>query len=68
VRVDGPVRCRAMLVRGEDRFGHFDLIEPAGGERDAEALALHQDATDRYRANYRIQVDRHQARFTGTAR
>jgi hypothetical protein len=26
VRVEGPVRCCAMLVRGEDRYGHFDLI------------------------------------------
>ena len=28
VRVEGPVRCCAMLVRGEDRYGHFDLIDP----------------------------------------
>ena len=63
VRVDGPVRCRAMLVRGEDRYGHFDLIEPPGGERDAAALAAHQDVSDRYRENYRLQVGRHEQRF-----
>jgi non-heme Fe2+,alpha-ketoglutarate-dependent halogenase len=63
VRVDGPVRCRAMLVRGEDRYGHFDLIEPTGQERDAAALAAHLDVSDRYRENYRIQVGRHEQRF-----
>jgi non-heme Fe2+,alpha-ketoglutarate-dependent halogenase len=63
VRLDGPVRCRAMLVRGEDRYGHFELIEPPGGERDAAALAAHQDVSDRYRENYRIQVGRHEQRF-----
>lgn len=68
VRVDGPARCRAMLVRGEDRYGHFDLVEPGGGERDAAAQAVHQDASDQYRENYRIQVGRrHEQRFTGSA-
>jgi non-haem Fe2+, alpha-ketoglutarate-dependent halogenase len=64
VRVDGPVRCNAMLVRGEDRFGHFDLVEPPSGERDAAAMALHQDVSDRYRENYRLQVDRHEQRWS----
>ena len=41
VRVDGSVRCRAMLVRGEDRYGHFDLYDPPTSERDAAALAVH---------------------------
>ncbi len=67
VRVDGPVRCRAILVRGEDRYGHFDLIEPSGGERDAEALRRHQIVSDRYRENYKIQVTKHEQRFAGTA-
>jgi len=67
VRLDSPVRCRAMLVRGEDRYGHFDLIEPPGHERDATALARHQEVSDRYRENYRIQVERHQQRFAGAA-
>jgi hypothetical protein len=59
VRVDGPVRCKAMLVRGEDRYGHFDLYDPPMAERDAAALATHQDVSDRYRENYREQVTRH---------
>src|SRR3984885_9680350 len=58
VRVDSPVRLKAMLVRGEDTCGHFDLIEPPSAERDAAALAVHQKVSDRYRENYRIQVTR----------
>ena len=63
VRVDGPVRCCAMLVRGEDTYGHFDLIDPPTAERDAAALAKHQLVSDRYRANYREQVVRHEQQF-----
>ena len=59
VRVDSPVRLCAMLVRGEDTYGHFDLIERPSAERDAAALAIHQRVSDRYRANYKIQVARH---------
>ncbi len=63
VRVNGPVRLNAMLVRGEDRYGHFDLIDPPAAERDAAALAVHQEVSDRYRNNYRIQVQRHEAAY-----
>ena len=63
VRVDGPVRCKAMLVRGEDKYGHFDLYDPPSVERDATALAMHQEVSDRYRENYRHQVTRHEAYF-----
>jgi hypothetical protein len=65
VRVDSPVRLCAMLVRGEDTYGHFDLIEPPKAERDAAALAVHQRVSDRYRENYRIQVERHVERHAG---
>ena len=63
VRVDGPVRCCAMLVRGEDTYGHFDLIDPPTAERDPAALAAHQRVSDRYRENYREQVRRHEQRY-----
>jgi non-haem Fe2+, alpha-ketoglutarate-dependent halogenase len=63
VRVDSPVRLNAMLVRGEDRYGHFDLIDPPVAERDAAALAVHQAVSDRYRENYGIQVERHERAF-----
>ena len=61
------IRLKAMLVRGEDAYGHFDLIEPAGAERDAAALAVHQDLSDRYRANYDVQVRRHAEQFPAAA-
>lgn len=67
VRVEGPVRCCAMLVRGEDKYGHFDLIEPPSVDRDAAALATHQRVSDRYRENYRFQVARHEQRYAGAA-
>ncbi len=63
VRVDSPVRLKAMLVRGEDRYGHFDLIDPPAAERDAAALAVHRAVSDSYRENYRIQVERHERTF-----
>jgi non-haem Fe2+, alpha-ketoglutarate-dependent halogenase len=63
VRVEGPVRCCAMLVRGEDTYGNFDLIEPPSAERDAAALAVHQLVSDRYRENYKIQVSRHEQQY-----
>jgi hypothetical protein len=67
VRVNGPVRLKAMLVRGEDRRGYWDLIEPPQAERDAAALAAHQAVSDAYRANYRVQVERHAQRFAAAA-
>jgi len=63
VRVNSPVRLKAMLVRGEDRYGNFDLIDPPAAERDAAALATHQQVSDAYRANYVVQVKRHDERF-----
>ena len=61
--VDGPVRLKAMLVRGADKYGYWDLIDPPYAERDAAALATHQQVSDRYRENYKIQVIRHDERF-----
>jgi hypothetical protein len=65
VRVNGSVRLCAMLVRGEDTYGHFDLIDPPAAERDAAALAVHQQVSDRYRRNYDEQVRRHAQQFSG---
>jgi len=63
VRVNSPVRLKAMLVRGEDKYGNFDLIDPPAAERDAAALATHLAVSEAYRANYRVQVERHDQRF-----
>jgi non-haem Fe2+, alpha-ketoglutarate-dependent halogenase len=41
VRQAGGVRDKAMLVRGEDRWGHFDPEEGAAGEFTPEDLARH---------------------------
>jgi ectoine hydroxylase-related dioxygenase (phytanoyl-CoA dioxygenase family) len=63
VRVNSPVRLKAMLVRGVDTFGHFDLVDPPATERDPAALAVHQAVSDSYRANYNVQVKRHAEQF-----
>ena len=67
VRVNSPIRLNAMLVRGRDSYGHFDLIDPPPAERDAAALAVHQEVSDRYRANYNVQVKRHAEQFPAAA-
>jgi non-heme Fe2+,alpha-ketoglutarate-dependent halogenase len=41
------VRDSAMLVRGQDRHGHFDLEQGPTVDLDAAALAAHADAVDR---------------------
>jgi hypothetical protein len=66
VRVNSSVRLKAMLVRGVDTYGHFELIDPPAAERDAAALAVHQAVSDRYRANYNEQVKCHAERFAPT--
>lgn len=63
IKIEGGSRCMAMLVRGQDRYGHFDLFDPPTVERDTHALDLHQRVTDAYRANYNKQVVRHQQLF-----
>lgn len=66
VRVNSPVRLKAMLVRGEDRHGNFDLIDPPAAERDVAARAAHQTVSDQYRADYKVQVERHAQRFAAS--
>jgi non-haem Fe2+, alpha-ketoglutarate-dependent halogenase len=59
VRPAGSVRPAAMLVRGSDRFGHFELIEPAKAELDREGVAVHDWAVARYRDCYLEEEARH---------
>ncbi len=40
-------RDSAMLVRGTDRHGHFDLEPRPRADLDADAIAAHADATER---------------------
>jgi hypothetical protein len=48
VRHIGPTRLSATLVRGEDRFGHFDLEPRPAAEADAAAQAAHADSIGRF--------------------
>ena len=67
VRTTGATRMHAMLVRGEDTYGHFDLIDPPKAERDEAALAVHKNVGDRYRENYNEMVKRHEAEHAAAA-
>lgn len=61
VRTTGTSRPAAMLVQGEDRHGHFELMTPPAAELDAAAVAAHDHAVGLYRANYVEQEARHAA-------
>jgi non-heme Fe2+,alpha-ketoglutarate-dependent halogenase len=52
VRPAGSIRPAAMLVRGTDRFGHFELVEMATAELDPEGVAVHDRAVALYRDCY----------------
>lgn len=67
VRTTTSVRMCAMLVRGKDDYGHFDLIAPPTAERDGAALAVHERIGSRYRENYNAMVARHEAEFGAAA-
>ncbi|MBL6458812.1 phytanoyl-CoA dioxygenase family protein [Belnapia sp. T6] len=66
VKPIGSLRLQAMLVRGEDRYGHFDLLPGAAEPFDPAGLDTHERAYGRFRENYREQEERHRAAF-GTA-
>lgn len=51
-RATGALRTAAMLVRGEDRWGHFELIDPPKAELDADAVAARDKAVTLYRETY----------------
>ncbi len=59
-RPAGSVKPAAMLVRGIDRFGHFDLIEGADAELDSRAVAVHEKAVGLYRDCYLEAEARHE--------
>ena len=62
VRPSGTIRHAAMLVRGEDRFGHFELVEPPTAELDDAAVATHDRAMALYRDAYLEEEARHAQR------
>jgi non-haem Fe2+, alpha-ketoglutarate-dependent halogenase len=61
----GTVRMCAPLVRGRDTGGNFDLLPPPEGEFHPAALARHEEAYRRYRANYAEQIEAHDRAFAG---
>lgn len=60
VRHIGTVRQRAMLVRGEDSFGHFDLEPPPGTNTD-ENQAAYELSLQHYNEGYAEQMNWHEA-------
>jgi len=49
-RCTAPSRVTAMLVRGQDRYGHFDDERRPTQEAGAEEQAFHAEAVARFRA------------------
>jgi non-haem Fe2+, alpha-ketoglutarate-dependent halogenase len=67
LRLIGSHRMCALLVRGRDTGGHFDLLPPPEGELDDAALARHEDVYRRYLGNYKEQIERHEREFPAPA-
>jgi non-heme Fe2+,alpha-ketoglutarate-dependent halogenase len=55
----------AVLVRGADRFGNFNLLEFAKAELDDAAVANQRHGMQVYHANYAAEESRHAGRFAG---
>jgi non-haem Fe2+, alpha-ketoglutarate-dependent halogenase len=56
------MRDTAMLVRGRDTHGHFDLEPEPHADLDAAALAAHKDAVERSQKVLYAGTDRTQFR------
>ena len=56
-RCMSPTRVSAMLVRGEDRYGHFDDERRPQQEAGPEERAFHTEAVDRFRRMNTEQTD-----------
>jgi len=63
VRSIGSYRQTAMLVRGTDRYGHFDLLPSPRAEFDTDGVDLHQRTYTRFRENYYEQEKFHEQQF-----
>ena len=59
VRPVGSIKPAAMLVRGVDRYNHFERVEPPQAELDVQSIATHERATTLYRNSYLEQEARH---------
>jgi non-heme Fe2+,alpha-ketoglutarate-dependent halogenase len=64
----GSMRMPATLVRGANRYGHFDLEPDPRALTPEQAAQAHEAAYRGYRAGYNEQIERHAAAFaTGSA-
>ena len=63
VRPAGSVKPAAMLVRGVDRYAHFEPVGAPKAELDAEAVAVHDRAVGLYRQCYEEEEARHARLF-----
>jgi chlorinating enzyme len=63
VRTTGSKRMPAMLARGTDRYGHFDLYDPPVKELGEKELATHDHVYSCYAENYREQMKKHDEEF-----
>lgn len=61
VKPSGAVRQAAALVRGADRFGHFEAVAWPVVELGAVEVAAHERATSLYRDGYLQEEARHAA-------
>lgn len=62
-RLESSVRMCIPLVRGRNTGGHFDVLPRPESEFDPAALARHEDAYRRYRANYAEMIEAHDRAF-----
>lgn len=62
-KLEGPYRLPTVLVRGTDRWGHFDEIRRPQSDFSPDALAEHKRVYEAYRKNYEFQVRRHDEQF-----
>ena len=63
-RTIGSYRLSALLVRGRDAAGHFELLPPPAAEFDPAALDRHEQVYRRYRENYAEQTLWHERGFS----
>jgi hypothetical protein len=59
-RPTGAHRTAGMLVRGSDRFGHFEPVSAPATELGEDAIAAHDLAVTRYRDTYHEQEALHE--------
>jgi non-heme Fe2+,alpha-ketoglutarate-dependent halogenase len=64
-RLLNDVRVTAMLVRGEDRYGHFDPEQRPQADFDAQARAVHHEAVERFFQSNRLLAARRRSGNVG---